>query len=142
MLPQTGDVTPKITVARIWGSFIPFSSYGVFQRGGYFIVDVIPETLAVISLNTIYFYDPNKGEHLSPSTLFFCCTGVIGAEFRPRSSGWLFVLPASYPLAFVPQLVNSKGVPFLFLASNISHSLSLPCPVTDETPLFVDPCIA
>ena len=33
-------------------------------------MDVIPETLAVISLNTIYFYDPNKGEQMGPSTVF------------------------------------------------------------------------
>lgn len=32
-------------------------------------MDVIPETLAVISLNTIYFYDPNKGECRSPTTV-------------------------------------------------------------------------
>lgn len=52
---------PGIPISRIWQSFIPLSSFGVFQRGGYFIVDVIPDTLAVISLNTIYFYDSNKG---------------------------------------------------------------------------------
>jgi endopolyphosphatase len=34
----------------------------VFQRGAYFSVEVIPNALAVISLNTMYFYDSNKGE--------------------------------------------------------------------------------
>lgn len=54
-------VIPNTSISRIWKSFIPFSTFGVFQRGGYFIVDVIPDQLAVISLNTIYFYDSNKG---------------------------------------------------------------------------------
>ena len=45
----------------IWRSFIPFSSYQVFQRGGYFTVEVISDEVAVISLNTMYFYDSNKG---------------------------------------------------------------------------------
>jgi len=54
----------------MWRSFIPFSTYGVFQRGGYFISDVIPDVLSVVSLNTIYFYDSNKGEYRSPSTIF------------------------------------------------------------------------
>ena len=46
----------------IWQSFIPFSSYQVFQRGAYFSTEVIPNKVAVISLNTLYFYDSNKGK--------------------------------------------------------------------------------
>lgn len=46
--------------SSIWRAFIPFSSYQVFQRGAYFSVEVIPSSLAVISLNTMYFYDSNK----------------------------------------------------------------------------------
>ncbi|EGO01896.1 hypothetical protein SERLA73DRAFT_49578, partial [Serpula lacrymans var. lacrymans S7.3] len=49
------------TVLRIWSSFIPFASYQVFQRGAYYSVEVVPNALAVISLNTMYFYDANKG---------------------------------------------------------------------------------
>lgn len=45
----------------IWAKFIPFPSYQVFQRGAYFSVEVIPNAVAVISLNTMYFYDSNKG---------------------------------------------------------------------------------
>ena len=45
---------------------MPFESYQVFQRGGYFSVEVIPEQLAVISLNTMYFYDSNKGACANP----------------------------------------------------------------------------
>ncbi|TDL29508.1 hypothetical protein BD410DRAFT_26204 [Rickenella mellea] len=46
--------------SNIWQSFIPFSSFQVFQRGGYFSVEVIPNEVAVVSLNTMYFYDSNK----------------------------------------------------------------------------------
>jgi len=58
MTPGPNSIT--FEYSKIWQSFIPLSSFGVFQRGGYFIVDVIPDTLSVISLNTIYFYDSNK----------------------------------------------------------------------------------
>ncbi|PPQ98547.1 hypothetical protein CVT24_004038 [Panaeolus cyanescens] len=45
---------------KIWSSFIPFPHLQVFQRGAYYAVEVIPDELAVISLNTLYFYDSNK----------------------------------------------------------------------------------
>lgn len=48
-------------INRIWSPFIPFPYLQVFQRGAYYSVEVIPDTLAVISLNTMYFYDSNKG---------------------------------------------------------------------------------
>ncbi|KAF4619842.1 hypothetical protein D9613_005070 [Agrocybe pediades] len=46
--------------ASIWNAFIPFPYLQVFQRGAYYAVDVIPDQLGVISLNTMYFYDSNK----------------------------------------------------------------------------------
>jgi len=46
--------------SRIWSAFVPFSSYQVFRRGAYYSVEVIPDEVAVISLNTMYFYDSNK----------------------------------------------------------------------------------
>ncbi|THV08536.1 hypothetical protein K435DRAFT_641814, partial [Dendrothele bispora CBS 962.96] len=45
--------------SSIWASFIPFPYHQVFQRGAYYSVEVIPNSLAVISLNTMYFYDSN-----------------------------------------------------------------------------------
>jgi endopolyphosphatase len=45
----------------IWDKFIPADDYHVFQRGAYFSAEVIPDQLAVISLNTLYWYDANKG---------------------------------------------------------------------------------
>jgi endopolyphosphatase len=40
---------------------MPSQSFQVFQRGAYFSVEVVPDQLVVISLNTLYFYDSNKG---------------------------------------------------------------------------------
>ena len=48
--------------ADIWQSFIPFSSYQVFQRGAYYSKDIIRNQVGVLSLNTLYFYEKNKGE--------------------------------------------------------------------------------
>ncbi|CED83970.1 Acid sphingomyelinase and PHM5 phosphate metabolism protein [Phaffia rhodozyma] len=44
----------------IWKHYIPAEQYHVFQRGAYFTSEVIPDKLAVISLNTLYWYDSNK----------------------------------------------------------------------------------
>jgi len=45
----------------IWRSFIPEVQRHQFQQGGWFSVDVIPGKLAVISLNTMYFFSSNSG---------------------------------------------------------------------------------
>src|SRR5947207_4584313 len=43
----------------IWRHFIPEEQVHVFVRGAYFSAEVIPNTLAVFSLNTLYFYANN-----------------------------------------------------------------------------------
>ncbi|KAG9015715.1 Endopolyphosphatase, partial [Tulasnella sp. JGI-2019a] len=58
MYPGPNQVTQEYR--DIWESMIPFSSYQVFQRGAYYSVEVIPDRLAAISLNTLYWYDSNK----------------------------------------------------------------------------------
>lgn len=61
---QHAACKPRLCILRdrsIWRSFIPFESYQVFQRGGYYSAEVIPDAVAAISLNTMYFYDSNKG---------------------------------------------------------------------------------
>ncbi|KAI8936404.1 hypothetical protein NX059_006813 [Plenodomus lindquistii] len=45
----------------IWRKFIPEVQRHQFQQGGWFSVEVIPGKLAVISLNTIYFFGSNSG---------------------------------------------------------------------------------
>ncbi|KAL0070755.1 Endopolyphosphatase [Marasmius tenuissimus] len=51
---------------RIWQEFIPFPYRQVFQRGAYYSVEVVPDQLAVVSLNTMYFYDSNKAVNGCP----------------------------------------------------------------------------
>ena len=46
---------------HIWRHFIPEEQRHSFEFGGWFHVDVIPNKLAVFSLNTLYFFDRNAG---------------------------------------------------------------------------------
>ncbi|KAK8198352.1 hypothetical protein BKA81DRAFT_133806 [Phyllosticta paracitricarpa] len=46
---------------QIWRNFIPEEQRHQFQRGGWFYVEAIPNKLAVVSLNTMYFFDSNSG---------------------------------------------------------------------------------
>ena len=43
----------------IWRKLIPEEQRHVFERGGYFFVEAIPNKLAIFSLNTMYFFDSN-----------------------------------------------------------------------------------
>lgn len=43
----------------IWRKFIPEEQKHSFEYGGWFYVEVIPNKLAVFSLNTLYFFDRN-----------------------------------------------------------------------------------
>ncbi|KAK3936309.1 Metallo-dependent phosphatase-like protein [Diplogelasinospora grovesii] len=45
----------------IWRRFIPEEQRHSFEFGGWFYVEVIPNRLAVFSLNTLYFFDRNAG---------------------------------------------------------------------------------
>jgi len=58
LTPGPNGITNEFSL--IWQSFIPFQYHQVFQRGAYYAVEVVPNALAVISLNTLYFYDSNK----------------------------------------------------------------------------------
>lgn len=44
---------------NIWKKFIPEEQKHGFDRGGWFFVEVIPNKLAVFSLNTLYFFSSN-----------------------------------------------------------------------------------
>ncbi|PTB78057.1 Endopolyphosphatase [Trichoderma longibrachiatum ATCC 18648] len=45
----------------IWRRFIPEEQRHSFAFGGWFYIEVIPDQLAVFSLNTMYFFDRNAG---------------------------------------------------------------------------------
>ena len=44
----------------VWRHFIPESQRHSFEHAGWFTVEVIPNKLAVISLNSLYFFDNNN----------------------------------------------------------------------------------
>ncbi|KAJ5185418.1 Endopolyphosphatase Ppn1p-related protein [Penicillium cf. griseofulvum] len=46
--------------AEIWDQFIPEDQRHTFVEGGWFTTEVVPGRLAVISLNTMYFFDSNS----------------------------------------------------------------------------------
>lgn len=47
------------TFSHVWRKFIPEEQRHGFERGGWFFVEVIPNQLAVFSLNTLYFFNSN-----------------------------------------------------------------------------------
>ncbi|KAL4917624.1 Metallo-dependent phosphatase-like protein [Aspergillus aurantiobrunneus] len=50
--------TKKFT--EVWAKFIPEHQRHTFEEGGWFSADLIPNKLAAISLNTMYFYESNS----------------------------------------------------------------------------------
>ena len=49
------------TYLDIWRYFVPVEQHHSFTYGGWFSVDVVPDKLAVLSLNTMYFFGRNAG---------------------------------------------------------------------------------
>lgn len=47
-------------LSHLWEAFIPEEQRHTFVEGGYFHTEVIPNKLAVFSLNTLYFFDSNN----------------------------------------------------------------------------------
>ncbi|KAJ3569344.1 hypothetical protein NP233_g5113 [Leucocoprinus birnbaumii] len=64
MTPGPNSITNEFT--KIWSEFVPFPQRQVFQRGAYYSSEVIPDRVAVISLNSMYFYDSNKAVNGCP----------------------------------------------------------------------------
>ncbi|KAI1368798.1 Metallo-dependent phosphatase-like protein [Xylaria arbuscula] len=59
LMPGPNDILQHYT--SIWKPFIPEVQRHSFEFGGWFYVEVIPNKLAVFSLNTMYFFDRNAG---------------------------------------------------------------------------------
>ncbi|KAJ3741110.1 endopolyphosphatase [Lentinula detonsa] len=59
VIPSLGPNSIINEFLKIWQSFVPFPYHQAFRQGAYFAVEVVPNALAVISLNTLYFYDAN-----------------------------------------------------------------------------------
>ncbi|KAL2843113.1 Metallo-dependent phosphatase-like protein [Aspergillus pseudoustus] len=45
---------------EVWARFIPEHQRHTFEEGGWFLAEVIPNKLAALSLNTMYFYESNS----------------------------------------------------------------------------------
>ncbi|KAK0254709.1 Endopolyphosphatase [Friedmanniomyces endolithicus] len=54
-----GPNTWTRTYSQIWRQFVPEAQKHQFEQGGWYNVEVIPNKLAVFSLNTLYFADNN-----------------------------------------------------------------------------------
>ncbi|ORX37963.1 Metallo-dependent phosphatase-like protein [Kockovaella imperatae] len=57
LAPGPNNIISQYT--KIWSDIIPNDYEHIFERGGYFSLEVIPDRLAVISLNTLYWYKAN-----------------------------------------------------------------------------------
>ncbi|KAK4685787.1 endopolyphosphatase, partial [Tremellales sp. Uapishka_1] len=57
LAPGPNHITSEFL--QIWKHYIPTDERHVFERGAYFSAEVVPDRLAVISLNTLYWYDSN-----------------------------------------------------------------------------------
>ncbi|KAI9238414.1 MAG: Metallo-dependent phosphatase-like protein [Podila humilis] len=47
------------TFSILWSEFIPAHQINTFRRGGYYSSEVVPNKVAVVALNTLYFYIHN-----------------------------------------------------------------------------------
>lgn len=47
------------TFSSLWSEFIPAHQINTFRRGGYYSSEVVPNKIAVVALNTLYFYIHN-----------------------------------------------------------------------------------
>ncbi|PWZ00914.1 hypothetical protein BCV70DRAFT_199282 [Testicularia cyperi] len=58
LFPGPNSVTKEYV--QIWQDHIPEYEFHTFEQGGYYVKELLPNRLAAMSLNTLYFYDNNK----------------------------------------------------------------------------------
>ncbi|CAE6533008.1 unnamed protein product [Rhizoctonia solani] len=119
-----------------WRSFVPFHAYQIFQRGVYFSVELVPNRLAAISLNTLYWFDsnqavdgcPKKGN--DPGTLeLVWLTGHVAptkGDYFPRCFSRYGELALRYQDTILGHLFGHKNVDHF-----IVHSIDT---ILDPTP--------
>ncbi|KAK7907882.1 hypothetical protein PG985_015185 [Apiospora marii] len=86
----------------VWRSFIPEAQRHAFEYGGWFYTEVVPDQLAVFSLNTLYFFDRNAGidDCVSPSQPGYKQFAWLDAQFGYlRSRGMKAILMGHVPPA-------------------------------------------
>ncbi|KAK8125256.1 uncharacterized protein PG998_001015 [Apiospora kogelbergensis] len=82
---------------NVWRDFIPEAQRHAFEYGGWFYTEVVPNHLAVFSLNTLYFFDRNAGidDCVSPSQPGYKQFAWLDAQFSYlRSRGMKAILMA------------------------------------------------
>lgn len=93
----------------IWQDFIPQEQLHIFERGAYFFSEVIPNKLAVLSINTLYLYKANPlvdncDNRKQPGYKLFQWLGVVLDELRERNmkvwlSGHVPPVPKNYDIS-------------------------------------------
>ncbi|SJX60952.1 related to PPN1-vacuolar endopolyphosphatase [Sporisorium reilianum f. sp. reilianum] len=58
LFPGPNAVTKEYV--HIWQDHIPEYEFHTFEQAGYYVKELLPNRLAAMSLNTLYFYDNNK----------------------------------------------------------------------------------
>lgn len=74
---------------RIWSKMVPEEQVHVFDRGVSFMAEVIPNKLAVLSINTLYWFQSNPitdgcDKRKDPGHLQFRWLGIVLSELRAR----------------------------------------------------------
>lgn len=94
---------------NIWQNFIPQEQLHIFERGAYFFSEVIPNQLAVLSINTLYLFKANPlvdncDNRKQPGYKLFQWLGVVLEELRKRNmkvwlSGHVPPVPKNYDIS-------------------------------------------
>lgn len=75
---------------KIWQNFIPQAQLHIFNRGAYFFQEVIPNQLAILSINTLYLFQSNPlvdncDSKKQPGYKLFEWLGYVLKEMRARN---------------------------------------------------------
>lgn len=87
---STGPTLQTREFYKLWRQFLPASQLHVFERGVYFFQEVIPNQLAVLSINTLYWFQSNPlvdscDRKKDPGYKLFEWLGVVLKEMRLRN---------------------------------------------------------
>lgn len=75
---------------RIWRKMVPEEQFHVFDRGTSYMVEVIPGKLAVLAINTLYWFQSNPivdgcNKRKDPGHQQFRWLGIVLSELRARN---------------------------------------------------------
>ncbi|CCE85299.1 Piso0_004885 [Millerozyma farinosa CBS 7064] len=85
----TGPTLQTREFYKIWNKFIPQSQFHTFLRGAYFFSEVVPDMLAILSVNTMYLFQSNPlvdncDSKKQPGYHLFVWLGYVLKELRAR----------------------------------------------------------